>query len=417
MRRRVRRSSLALLLSVPAAAGQSWGGFSQRGFLETRGFFYPQTVVGDTAHAVGETLLRYEVSLKAGPAWQFSGAFDARADTHQQTARDGTFSWWERTIRRPAFDVRRFSATWHKGPVTVQLGKQFIRWGRTDILNPTDRFAPRDYLNVVDTDFLAVSGARLTVDSGGNTFDAVFVPRFTPSRTPLIGQRWAPLPALPPGFRVSDAGGVYPGGPQAGVRWSRNGKVAPSLCYYEGFNHLPLLGGELTGPLDAQLRRYYPKMRMAGGDLEAPLAWFTLKTEAAYFMTTPAPAGRPSADEYVLYVVQLERFAGEWVFAGGYAGEYVTERRSPPDFAPDRGLTRAFLLHSGYTIDANRNVGFDAAVRQNGDGVWLHFEYSQAFGQHWRATASLAWIGGREGDFLGAYRRNSYSGVALRYSF
>jgi hypothetical protein len=53
-----------------------------------------------------------------------------------------------------AGEVRRLSATAHKGPLTFEAGKQFIRWGKTDIVTPTDRFAPRDYLTVVDNDFL-----------------------------------------------------------------------------------------------------------------------------------------------------------------------------------------------------------------------------------------------------------------------
>jgi hypothetical protein len=44
-------------------------------------------------------------------------------------------------------------------------------------------------------------------------------------------------------------------------------------------------------------------------------------------------------------------------------------------------------------------------------------EYSQAFGQHWRATAGFAFIRGSEGDFLGQYRRNSHAIFRLRYSF
>ena len=39
-------------------------------------------------------------------------------------------------------------------------------------------------------------------------------------------------------------------------------------------------------------------------------------------------------------------------------------------------------------------------------GSFTRFEYSQTFGQHWRATASLAWIRGDMTDFLGEYRRN-----------
>ena len=60
---------------------------------------------------------------------------------------------------------------------------------------------------MVDSDFLGVTAARLTYESGGNTVDLVWQPWFTPSRTPLLNQRWT---ALPPeasrGIAVVDAG-------------------------------------------------------------------------------------------------------------------------------------------------------------------------------------------------------------------
>ena len=114
---------------------------------------------------------------------------------------------------------------------------------------------------------------------------------------------------------------------------------------------------------------------------------------------------------------RLERQAGEWFFIGGYAGQAVTEHRSIFDFAPDRGLTRAFLGRAGYTIDTNRSIALETAVRQNGQGVWTKLEYSQALGSHWRATAGFTLIRGDQGDFLGQYRRNSHAVLALRYSF
>jgi hypothetical protein len=137
-----------------------------------------------------------------------------------------------------------------------------------------------------------------------------------------------------------------------------------------------------------------------------------VKTEAAYFTSRTR-----TADEYFQYVIQLERQSGEWSFVGGYAGEHVTEKRTPLDFAPDRGLARAFLGRAGYTIDANRSVALEAAIRQNGEGVWVRAEYSQLLGQHWRATAAFSLIRGNEDDFLGQYRRNSHLSLAFRYSF
>ncbi len=398
---------LILAAALPCLAQD----FSQRGFLETAVTLYPQTAPGDSGRAVAETLLRYEAFYKLSPHWRLAGGVDGRTDTHRQVERSLDFSWADRTLRRPAFAARRLSAIYTRGRLSVEAGKQFIRWGKTDILNPTDRFAPRDFLNVAQTDFLAVTAARLTYGGQSDSIDLVCVPLFTPSRMPLVGQRWAPLPAEVP---LEDLGARYPGGAQVGARWNHIGRFAEySFSLYDGRNNLPLIDAALVpGRPQVAFSRLYPQMRMYGGDVAVPLRWVTVKGEAAYFTSSTA-----LADEYVLYVVQVERQAGEWFFVGGYAGEKVTERRAVLEFAPDRGLTRAVLARAGYTIDTNRSVAVEAAVRQNGDGMWLKFEYSQAFGQHWRATAGFAWIRGEQDDFLGQYHRNSHAILALRYSF
>ena len=75
------------------------------------------------------------------------------------------------------------------------------------------------------------------------------------------------------------------------------------------------------------------------------------------------------------------------------------------------------LGRAQYAINANRSVAADFAIRQNGQGSLLRATYSQSIGQHWRATAGLAWLRGDPGDFLGQYHRNSYGILALRYSF
>lgn len=408
MSRRSVSAFICVHLWLTFLSGQA---FQQRGFLEFRPTFYPQTAPGDRGQVIGEALFRYDASYKFAPWIKLSGVFDARTDSHRQVEREWRLDAEDRGLQRPAFSVRRLSATLNRGKWTLELGRQFIRWGKADLLNPTDRFAPRDYLSVVDNDFLGVTAARLTYETKNDTVDLVYQPRFMPSRGPLLNQRWVVLPA---GVPVIDGGSVYPGGPQFGARWNRLASgYEYSLSFFEGYNHLPLITGSFTvSPLRVILQRYYPQMRMYGGDLAIPLRWFTVKTEAAYFTSRTS-----TADEYVQYVVQLERMSGEWSFVGGYAGEYVTEKRAPLDFAPDRGLARAFLGRAGYTIDANRSVAFEAAVRQNGEGVWTRAEYSQLLGQHLRATASFTLIRGNQTDFLGQYRRNSHLGLAFRYSF
>jgi hypothetical protein len=79
---------------------------------------------------------------------------------------------------QPAIAVRRLSATYSQGKLIVEAGKQFICWRKADILNPTDRFAPQDYLNVVQSDSLPITAARLTYGTQANTVDAVWCPTF-----------------------------------------------------------------------------------------------------------------------------------------------------------------------------------------------------------------------------------------------
>lgn len=389
--------------------------FSQRGFLETRGLGYPQTTQNDSGHIVGDALFRWEADYTATPWLTIYGSFDARTDTHRQVAREWDLDVDGRNLARPALSMRRFSASIHRGRFTAEIGRQFIRWGKTDILNPTDRFAPKDFLSsVVDTDFLGVNAVRATYESGADTMDVVWQPIFTPSRTPLLNQRWTSLPEDASGLALRDNGARYPGGSQYGARWNHIASgYEYSLSFFDGRQNLPTFDASLSQELPPAvlLERMYPRLRLYGGDFAMPLSWFTVKSEGAYFTSST-----PGAQEYVLYVVQVERLYREWSFVGGYAGSYTTRApASELQFAADRGFAKSFVGRAGLTIDANRSMAFETAIRANGS--FLRYEYSHATGQHWRTTLGAAWIRGDMSDFLGQYRRNSYASLAIRYSF
>jgi hypothetical protein len=267
----------------------------------------------------------------------------------------------DRPTRRPALSLREFSATIHKGKVTAEFGRQIIRWGKTDILTPTDR-------------------------------------------------------ALPPelnGVNIVDAGARYPGRSQFGLRWNH---IAPryeySLSYFDGFNNLPLFDASFDPvTATAHTQRFYPSMRMYGADTAIPLPWLTVKGEGGYFTSAT-----PGTQDYVLFVIQVERQVKEWSLVGGYAGEAVTGGAAKAlSFTPDRGFAKSFVGHATLTIDVNRSLTVETAVRSAGS--FVRFEYSQAVGAHWRVTPGVAWIRGDMADFLGQYHRNSYASLAVRYSF
>ena len=402
-----------------------------RGFVEGRGLLFPQEAPNDPTRAVGDLLLREEVFFKPAPWMQFAGALDLRANSHDQVDDRWRLDLDDRGARKPRASIRRLTATLTRGAFTVDAGKQFIRWGKADILNPTDRFAPRDFTNVVDPEFLAVTGVRGVAQIENETLEAVWVPRFTPSRVPLANQRWTVVPADAAPIPIVDAGSVLPDGRETGLRWGHTGSgFEYSLSFFNGFNHLPNIDVATTSNRETVktaektcsacsassayivIRRTYPAIRTYGADAAVPTRWFTLKGELGYFTSSS-----PATEEYVLYVVQVERQTGEWMIAGGYAGEAITVRRPALTFAPDRGMTRSLVARASYTIDPNRSLAFESAIRQNLHGEYGKAEYSQARGTHWRGTVTAVLVTGHSDDFLGQYHRNSHVAAAVRYSF
>jgi hypothetical protein len=409
---------VVIFVSARSAAAQT---VTQRGFIEGSAFLFARPAPDDPTQAVGDMLVREEVFAKPASWVQFGVGVDVRANSHDQVDDRWRIDVGDRGTLRPRLSLRRATATIARGWFELDAGKQFIRWGKTDIVTPTDRFAPRDFLNVVDNEFLAVTGVRASARISSDSIEVAWVPRFTPSRIPLVDQRWTAVSEPPPPLTVVDRGAQLPSGSQAGVRWSHVGDLFEyAVLFFDGFNHLPSIDIAASPVPDVvQFTRVYPRIRMFGGDAAIPTRWFTLKGESAYFRRAEQspPLQAPSADDYVLYVIQLERQSGEWMLVGGYAGEIVTERRAPLTFAPDRGMTRALVGRASYTIDTNRSAAFEGAVRQNGAGAYARAEYSQARGQHWRATLAAVAIAGRDDDFLGQYRRNSHAQLSLRYSY
>jgi hypothetical protein len=389
----------------------------QRGFVETRATLFPQTAPNDSGQMVGEVLLRYEAVWRPKPWLKLTGGIDGRFDSHAQVDRSPALDVEDRSALRPALSMRRLSAIVHKSNLTVEAGRQFVRWGKTDLLTPTDRFAPKDFLSISDSDFLSVPAVRATYDNGSDSLDLVWQARFTPSRTPLLSERWTVLPVEAAGVGILDNGARYPGGASEGIRWNHNGKGYEfSLTFFNGFNHLPLFNAALANLVSqpaVSVTRYYPRLRQYGLSVAIPFRWFTVKAEGAYYASS-----NPQMDRFALYVLQLERSRGEWTFVGGYAGEAVTHSSGNVLlFSPDRGLARAFLGRASYNLDAQTTISLDAAIRQTGEGSLIRFEYTRSMGQHWRATSGISWLRGETSDFLGQYRRNSSGYGALRYSF
>lgn len=398
----------------PLGSGSGSGAISQRGFMEARAFGFPQTVPYDTAHGVGDFLVREDIFVSPARWFQLAIGGDLRANTHDQVEDEWRLNLDDRGTLRPKVSLRRLTAAVTTSHFTLDIGKQFIRWGRADIMNPTDRFAPRDYLTVIDNEYLPVIGVRSAVRLGNETFEGVWLSQMTPSRLPLLDQRWSGLPPdSVPGFTIEDRGGIFPEGSQSGGRWLHSGRFELGASFFDGFNHLPSIDADVDLERSViGLTRSYLPLRTVGVELSIPTSVVTIKSEAAYF-------GSPTneVEEYVLYVIEAERQVGEWIFDGGYVGEQVTSTAPGVPFGAERGVGKSLIGRVAYTIGPRRNLSVEGAVRQNGDGYFVKGEFSEALSQHLRFTLTGVGIGGEDADFFGQYRRNNHVSAALRFSF
>ena len=405
-------------IAIPIAGGQ---GLEYRGFLETSARIFPYVRTQDSGRVIGDALFRLEAGYRPRTWLLVEAGLDARADTHRQVDRSPGLTWWDRGFERPALAVRRMNFTLRGGRFTAQFGKQVIRWGAAGILNPTDRFAPRDYLSVVESEVLPVTAARASYETVDMRIEFVAAPRMTPSRSPLARQRWAPLPVdYPPNAEILQPEPPYPNRAQWGVHLSRAwGKLDYSFNFFDGNDHAPLGDQALISvqPWVALITRRYPRIRMYGGDLVYTARYVTLRAESAYFASKPEAPGVGRGDDYALYVIEAERQSGKVQWTVAYANKALLEDRKSYSFDPQRSLAGCFLgrLHWGWR--SNYTLGIEGAVRQSG-GAWLsRAVLTRSWGPHLTTKFNITWIYGAAGDFLGQFRRNSYGSFTDRYSF
>jgi hypothetical protein len=400
----------AFLLWCSYASAQT---VSHQATVDARTRLFLQDTANDPTQVAGDLLVRDELFVAPSRWLQLAAGVDLRVGSDDEVAERWRFDVEDRRLRRPRLSLRRLSAALNGGGFSVDIGKQFIRWARTDVLNPMDRFAPRDFLHVVDSEFLPVIAVRPSLQAGSEQFEAVWTPQLTPSRMPLIDQRWTVLPPEASGITIDDEGFRFPRRSQFGARWRHAGtRLETGLAFFDGFNHLPDIEVLQRSDRVVALTRVFPRLRMYGGDFAIPAAWFTMKAEAGYFVSPDDAVG-----DYGLYVLEIERQTGEWLLTGGYAGEIVTRAETRLAFDAERGLARSFIGRAAYTVDPQRTVTVEGAVRRDGDGLYAKGEYSQAIGQYWRVVLAGVALAGEDDDFLGQFHRNSHVAVTLRFSF
>jgi hypothetical protein len=429
---------LLLVLLAPPCGALAETTLEYGGFLESRAEIYPQRPKPADTHAlaVWQAQLWGQGSLHERLSWRTSADF--RLDTHDTVDRDRWFDLDQRGFQQPAGSLRELYVTAKLGAVDVRLGKQEIRWGRADGFNPTDNLMPYDYLNIVAEERIPVPAVKVDAYIRDTRLEAAWIPWFTPTRLPLLNQRWFPrlpmstqLPLGPTGALVDvdltfqDGHVDFPArtfsNGQWGFRWNQvvsGGEF--SLSYFDGFDDLPVFqpATSLLPSMEPRpqvlvtLNREYHRLRVFGADFASALGAFGVRGELAYFDQT-GPVNR----DRLVFIVGLDRTWGDWFAIVQYTDQIPARNFQNALIFPDQGLRSSILYRIERTLSASQSVELRGVIGVRDGGFLVQVGHSVALSDAWKLKVGIMLLGGPRSSYLGQYRDNNYLNFQLRYSF
>ena len=394
-------------------------------------------------------------SAPAGPA-VFSIRALAEADTHGEISRHHLYDDEDRELRRSILRFEELSVRADLGDWDVEAGRQRLAWGRTDIVNPTDNLTPRDWTDPLDEQRLSPWALRVNYEKSRWSGELAVIPRFAPSRLPLLGERWfapeeeaIPNPAFPafgpkrlrltfdwdetdfPATRWSNA--------QAALRGGRRGvRTEWSLSYYRGFDDAPRITAQPAAPDLAQgiqpvlLERRFAALDVAGGDLVFLAGKWAVRGEAGYFHYTEG-----LDDGFLLYDAELEWTHEDWSvivggadsiaedgsgasFSGAGTGAAVGPSAPTDSTGVSTSLDQAFLpagfLRVARVAATEWDASLEAVVGLRETERLIRAAASFPLSDRVRAGGEAALLAGSEDTLFGSWRENDRIRVFIRVS-
>jgi hypothetical protein len=410
--------------AAPAASGLAALGL--KGFLLYKNFTSLYETSSDDERVRNEGLLELEWARRLAPWADTRVVVDVRGDDGDLT--DGvSFQIPETTRRRSIVNVKEATLSLRHGPVEVIGGKQIFAWGTADGFNPTDNLNPYDYLDPIDAEKLAVwsAAARATMGPAGLTF--VIVPFFTPSRTPLIGGRWAPPP--PPGVIADDR--EVPGRELDNIQYAARLRgtthgVDLSLSYFDGFEHLPSIRqSEVTlgGVAIPRFTPVFTRIKAVGGDVSTTFGKLEVHGEvAAKFVEENGRHDRFQAIVGVNYA--WDELPVRWLEQVALIAEYARETpisSARPDLLDPVAL-RAFrdtaLARLAFKFSEDTSLKLTAVLDFTGSpNHYLQAKVSHKLTDTWHVEAGFDVFGGDRDTTYGRWTDNDRFFLSVKYYF
>lgn len=446
----------------PAFSSPDWLSFT--GFIETTGAL---DLEHDQDYEQARTLrnrarLEAKANVAAGPKTAAPGAI--KNASYFLVSVESDYLGFADSPGYDDYDLDLYEAYFHysRGPVELRLGKQMVRWGKTDQLSPLDVLNPQDLrllmLPTLEERKIPQWMARLRLFREAFTLEGVAIPWFEPDDIDYFGTDWAlfrhsksvlldaPLPeqaaAAVRELGVSkDQPAVTWGNMQWGLRAATTlGAWDLALSGFDGFNpypyfrSFPVTGISVKGSFDpddilenlgsgvptgGDVAVTYKRTQMVGLEWETVLGAFGFRGEVAYSSRTPfLTDDLTSVTAPTLFsVIGLDHTgAADW-YANLQLGHQVLL-----DY-DDRVL---YFNQHNLSLNGELSKGFlrgdlQARLRwmqmlTDGGGTWNPALIYRGF-PAWTVTLGLNLFGGPSDTWLGSYSGNDQAYVTVKYVF
>ncbi len=322
--------------------------------------------------------------------------------------------------------------------VDLRIGKQQIIWGKADGVFITDIVSPKDLTEFLLRDFdeirMGVTSLKADYYMGDNTFELVWIPRFTATMFPPEGSIWRPaMPAFPVQPVIDHS--------KEDVRASlENSEVFAKYSALTALADFELMAGyawdddptmhvvkqmDMSNPQHPVLTgiTVFPehhRLTIGGGSFSTTLGPFVVRGEGAYYQgkyfNTTDPMVKESVVEkdYLHYLLGLDYTLLDWHLSGQFIQQAILDYDDAID--NDEYSNMATFLATKDFLNETLNVSFFMYYDINNEASLVRPKLTYDLADGFSVLLGANIFTGSEGMF-GQFDQNDMVYTQLKYSF
>ena len=316
----------------------------------------------------------------------------------------------------------------------LRIGKQEVIWGKANGVFITDIVSPKDLSNFLMPDFdeirMGVTGVKADYYIGNNVLEFVWLPVFTPTKTPENGSIWYVAPSfsvpvtyddskenITPSIKNSDVFAKFSALTSlidfeimAGYAWDND----PTIHVIKSIDPTTK---QLTG---VKLIPEHHRLAIGGGSFSATLGSFVLRGEGAFYSGKYFQSSDPALSEgvvkknYIDYLLGLDFTIWNTKLSSQFNQKIITDYNHY--IVNDQYTNLLTFLASRNFFNDTLNLELFAYVGLSDQGYLIRPKITYSVADGFDVTLGSNIFGGDSGMF-GQYNDNDMVYFKVKYSF